>query len=198
MGCTKKDDSGLELTDMDRRRVRHIVLTELQESPNVNALGSGTKDLHTSSNTYSADYSAVFKDIMRANLITELYLCAGDSNSFVVGTATIAAAQGIKMTIVEDCVGRLEEGQHDEVIHRLSEDLGAQILPCQHIIYTLKPSPQHDEKIRDTDKGKVSRKMERFRWGRKTGRKRTERIKAGKRRENHDVNKKAGNTKAPS
>ncbi|KAK5678022.1 hypothetical protein LTR17_027675 [Elasticomyces elasticus] len=71
-----------------------------------------------------------FKDVMRANLINELYLCAGDSNSFVVDTATIAAAQGIKITIVEDCVGRLEEGQHDEVIHRLSEDPGAQILPC--------------------------------------------------------------------
>ncbi|KAK4901934.1 hypothetical protein LTR49_027149 [Elasticomyces elasticus] len=185
-----KDDSGLELTGVDRRRIRHIVLTGFWKSPDVNALGGRTKDLHTSSNTYSADYSAEFKDGMRANLIKELYLCAGDSNSFVVDTATIAAAQGIKITIVEDCVGRLEEGHHDEVIHRFSEDLGVQILPCQHINYTFKPSPQHDEKIGDGEKDKVSRRMERCTRGKKTGRKRNERIKAGKRGENHDANEK--------
>ncbi|KAK6369456.1 hypothetical protein LTR81_028005, partial [Elasticomyces elasticus] len=169
-----KDDSGLELTNMDR------------ELPNVKALGDRTKALHTSSNTYSAHYDAVFKGLMRENLITELYICAGGSNSFVVSTATIAAAQGIRITIVEDCVGRLEEN----VIHRLSEDLGAQYLPCQHIVHTCKPSPQHYEKVRDGEKDKVSRRMERRKRGKKTGRKRNERIKAGKRGESHDPNEK--------
>ncbi|KAK5674096.1 hypothetical protein LTR17_027821 [Elasticomyces elasticus] len=185
-----KDDSGLELTGMDRRRIRYIVLTGFRKSPNVNALGGRTKDVHTSSNTYSADYNAVFTNIMRENWITELYLCAGDSTSFVVGTATIAAAQGIEITIVEDYVGRLEERPHDKPIHRLSKDLGAQYLPCQHIVHTCKPSPQHHEKVRDGEKDKVLRRMERRKRGKNTDRKRNERIKAGKRGESHHPNEK--------
>ncbi|KAK4889894.1 hypothetical protein LTR49_028764, partial [Elasticomyces elasticus] len=127
---------------------------------------------------------------MRENLITELYICAGGSNSFVVSTATIAAAQGIRITIVEDCVGRLEEERYHEVFHRLSKDLGAQYLPCQHIVHTCKPSPQHHEKVRDGEKDKVSRRMERRKRGKKTVRNRNERIKAGKRRESHGANEK--------
>ncbi|KAK3067245.1 hypothetical protein LTR53_015997 [Teratosphaeriaceae sp. CCFEE 6253] len=103
-----------------------------------------TKDLQVVKTYYSAFRSTSLLATLRGRLITELYVCGCNTNLSVFATAMDAARYGIKITLVEDCLGFRSLNRHDEAVRQLVHIMEADVLTSQKVIETLKNPPIDD------------------------------------------------------
>jgi nicotinamidase-related amidase/alkylated DNA repair dioxygenase AlkB len=91
-------------------------------------------DLQVTKTYYSAFSSTSLLSTLRMKLITELYVCGAMTNLNVYATSTDAARYGIKITLVEDCLGYRQKARHDLAIKRLVDITDASVTTSDQVI----------------------------------------------------------------
>ena len=84
-----------------------------------------TVDTEVVKSHYSPFQDASFLLQLRMQLVTELYVCGSLSNISVYATVIDAVSHGMSVTIIEDCVGYLDESCHREAMRQMADGLGA-------------------------------------------------------------------------
>jgi nicotinamidase-related amidase/alkylated DNA repair dioxygenase AlkB len=74
---------------------------------------------------YSAFEETNLLMMLRTRFITEVYICGSLSNIGVHATVLDAVCHGIKVTLIEDCLGYLDNVCHVEAMRRMVDTLGA-------------------------------------------------------------------------
>ncbi|EMC92488.1 hypothetical protein BAUCODRAFT_116138 [Baudoinia panamericana UAMH 10762] len=110
-------------------------------APDVSKLIDERRDMHLVKTYYSAFGSTSFLTTLRSKLITELYVCGCNTNLSVFATAMDAARYGIKITLVEDCLGYRRQERHDEAIRQLVDVMGAEVMTGKKVIDILSNPP---------------------------------------------------------
>lgn len=98
-------------------------------------------DLQVTKSCYSAFCSTSLLSMLRSKLITELYVCGAMTNLNVYATSVDAARYGIKITLVEDCLGYRERERHDLAIKRLVEIMEADVATSDEVITAITGRP---------------------------------------------------------
>ena len=93
-----------------------------------------TNDLQVTKAYYSAFSSTSLLSTLRMKLITKLYVCGAMTNLNVYATSMDAARYGIKITLVEDCLGYRQKDRHDLAIKRLVDIMDAQVTTSDQVI----------------------------------------------------------------
>jgi nicotinamidase-related amidase/alkylated DNA repair dioxygenase AlkB len=83
---------------------------------------------------YSAFQGTSLLLILRAKLVTELYICGCITNVSVLATVIDAARHGIKINIVEDCLGFRRQPLHDVALKRMVEFFDAYLVTSSDIL----------------------------------------------------------------
>jgi nicotinamidase-related amidase/alkylated DNA repair dioxygenase AlkB len=91
-------------------------------------------DLQVTKTYYSAFSSTSLLSTLRMKLITELYVCGAMTNLNVYATSMDAARYGIKITLVEDCLGYRQKERHDLAIKRLVNIMEARTTTSDRVI----------------------------------------------------------------
>ncbi|KAM0708708.1 hypothetical protein Q7P35_005361 [Cladosporium inversicolor] len=91
-------------------------------------------DLQVTKAYYSAFSSTSLLSTLRMKLITELYVCGAMTNLNVYATSMDAARYGIKITLVEDCLGYRYKDRHDLAIKRLVDIMDASVTTSDQVI----------------------------------------------------------------
>lgn len=91
-------------------------------------------DLQVTKAYYSAFSSTSLLSTLRMKLITELYVCGAMTNLNVYATSMDAARYGIKITLVEDCLGYRQKERHDLAIKRLVDIMDARVTTSDQVI----------------------------------------------------------------
>lgn len=102
-------------------------------------------DLQVTKAYYSAFSSTSLLSTLRMKLITELYVCGAMTNLNVYATSMDAARYGIKITLVEDCLGYRHRERHDLAIKRLVDIMDASVTTSDQVIAEMGAgtSPRH-------------------------------------------------------
>jgi nicotinamidase-related amidase len=119
-------------------------------APAIKELIQKPSDMIVSAPRYSAFDDTNLVRLIRSKFITEVYLCGCLTNISVYATALDAARHGLKLNIVEDCLGYRIQSRHDEALTRMSESLGAEIYSSAHILDDL-ARPTDAEAAREKD-----------------------------------------------
>ena len=86
---------------------------------------------------YSAFNSTELIPLLRAGLVTELFICGVISNISVYATALDAVRHGYSITLLEDCLGYRSEARHDEAVRLMREYMGADMVTSVELIKNL-------------------------------------------------------------
>ncbi|KAK5731138.1 hypothetical protein LTR15_001076 [Elasticomyces elasticus] len=120
--------------------------------PDVAALIDKVKDMQVVKTHYSAFGSTTLLTALRSKLITELFVCGCNTNLSVFATAMDAARHGIKITLIEDCLGFRKKERHDEAIRQLVEIMDASVMTSERAIDVLRhPSLYEEEEDEEED-----------------------------------------------
>ena len=71
---------------------------------------------------------------LRAKLVTELYICGCITNVSVLATVIDAARHGLKINIVEDCLGYRRQPRHDITLKRMAEFFDAYVVKSTDVL----------------------------------------------------------------
>ncbi|KAF2243941.1 hypothetical protein BU26DRAFT_391782, partial [Trematosphaeria pertusa] len=82
---------------------------------------------------YSAFQSTSLLLILRARLVTELYICGCITNVSVLATVIDAARHGIKINVVGDCLGFRKQSRHAIALKRMVEFFDANLVTSSEI-----------------------------------------------------------------
>jgi len=91
-------------------------------------------DLQVTKAYYSAFSSTSLLSTLRMKLITELYVCGAMTNLNVYATSMDAARYGIKITLVEDCLGYRQKDRHNLALKRLVNIMDARITTSDQVV----------------------------------------------------------------
>ncbi|RMZ74451.1 isochorismatase family [Pyrenophora seminiperda CCB06] len=113
---------------------------------------------------YSAFQGTNLLMTLRARLVTELFICGCITNVSVLATVIDAARHGIKICVVEDCLGFRKENRHDLALKRMDEFFDAYLVNSEEILKKeplLTPKPptkprKDDEKALESAMGSMS------------------------------------------
>lgn len=83
------------------------------------------RDIVSTKSQYGALTNNSLLLTLRVRLVTELYLCGSLSNIAVYATAVEAVTHGLKVTIIEDCVGYQDDRIHEEAMRQMADMMGA-------------------------------------------------------------------------
>ncbi|KAF2193724.1 hypothetical protein K469DRAFT_712511 [Zopfia rhizophila CBS 207.26] len=83
---------------------------------------------------YSAFLGTSLLLILRAKLVTELYICGCITNVSVYATVIDAARHGIKINVVEDCLGFRKQSRHDEALKGMVNFIEANVVTSKEIL----------------------------------------------------------------
>ena len=108
------------------------------------------KDMQVVKTYYSAFGSTSLLLTLRSELITELYIAGCTTNLSVFATAMDAARYGIKIILIEDCLGYRKKDRHDEAVRQLVEVMDAGVMTSEVVIETLH-NPVAEEYTSDGD-----------------------------------------------
>lgn len=95
---------------------------------------SKPSDIYFTKSHYSAFKSGSLVQTLRRNLITELFICGALSNTSVYATAVEAASYGIRITLVDDCLGWRGKSRHEHAMDKLKNEYGYNRLSSAEII----------------------------------------------------------------
>lgn len=83
---------------------------------------------------YSAfDQTSLLTDL-RKNLITDVYLCGCLTNVDVYSTALDAVPHGLRVTVIEDCLGYRSEVKHKQALGQMVEIMGVDKVDSDEIV----------------------------------------------------------------
>jgi alkylated DNA repair dioxygenase AlkB len=108
---------------------------------------------------YSAFASTNLLTTLRAKLVTELYICGCTTNLSAFATAMDAARHGIRITLIDDCLGYRKKERHDMAIEKLRELMGARVMSCAQVLDRLKNPPPFSDDEDDEDEDEDSEIM---------------------------------------
>ncbi|KIW89565.1 uncharacterized protein Z519_09721 [Cladophialophora bantiana CBS 173.52] len=91
------------------------------------------RDLVMLKSHYSAFDGTSLLMHLRSHLITEVYICGTLSNIGVYATVLDAVCHGVQVTLVEDCLGYIDETCHIEAMRQMADTLGANGIDCQEL-----------------------------------------------------------------
>ncbi|KAJ9603831.1 hypothetical protein H2200_011352 [Cladophialophora chaetospira] len=91
------------------------------------------QDLIMEKSHYSAFQETSLLMHLRTHLITEIYVCGTLSNIGVYASVLDAVCHGIQVTLVEDCLGYLDEICHIEAVRQMADNMGAHGIDCQEL-----------------------------------------------------------------
>ena len=117
------------------------------------------KDIEVVKTYYSAFGSTSLLLTLRSRLITELFIGGCLTNLSVFATAMDAARYGIKVTLVEDCLGYRRKDRHELAMKQLPEITGADVFTSTQVIERLKnppPSPEEEPDYEPDDDEEAS------------------------------------------
>lgn len=83
---------------------------------------------------YSAFQGTSLLLILRARLVTEVYICGCITNVNVLATVIDAARHGIRINVVGDCLGYRKQSRHKIALKRMVEFFDANIVTSQDVI----------------------------------------------------------------
>lgn len=83
---------------------------------------------------YSAFQGTNLLMTLRARLVTELYICGCITNVSVLATVIDAARHGIKINVIEDCLGYRKQTRHDLALKRMDEFFDAYLVNSTEIL----------------------------------------------------------------
>jgi nicotinamidase-related amidase/alkylated DNA repair dioxygenase AlkB len=110
------DTRGAEFAD--------AVATQVEESA----------DIVVQTTNYSAFQGTDLLKTLRARLITELFICGCITNVSVLATVIDAARHGVKIHVIEDCLGFRKENRHDLALKRMEEFFSAYLVNSEEIL----------------------------------------------------------------
>jgi hypothetical protein len=99
----------------------------------VQAAMDSKHDLIMIKSHYSAFVDTQLLTQLRTRLITELYICGSLSNISVYATVLDAVCHGLQVTIIEDCLGYIDEACHVEAVQQMADSMGAEGVDCQEL-----------------------------------------------------------------
>lgn len=91
-------------------------------------------DMVIKTTNYSAFQGTSLLMTLRAKLVTELYICGCITNVSVLATVIDAARHGIKINVVEDCLGYRKQTRHDLAMKRMDEFFDAYLVNSTEIL----------------------------------------------------------------
>ncbi|KAF2844762.1 hypothetical protein T440DRAFT_409520 [Plenodomus tracheiphilus IPT5] len=83
---------------------------------------------------YSAFQGTNLLMTLRARLVTELYICGCITNVSVLATVIDAARHGVKINVVQDCLGYRKQARHDLALKRMDEFFDAYLVDSVEIL----------------------------------------------------------------
>ncbi|KAF2874420.1 hypothetical protein BDV95DRAFT_488072 [Massariosphaeria phaeospora] len=117
---------------------------------------------------YSAFQGTSLLLILRAKLVTELYICGCITNVSVLATVVDAARHGIKINVVEDCLGFRKQVRHEVALKRMVDLFDANVVASADILNQDRPGdvpqPTSQNGSEDTD-DKLERLVNELRLG---------------------------------
>lgn len=128
-------------------------------SPEVRDLVS-PKDVQIVKSYYSAFTSSSLLLMLRAKLITEVYVVGCTTNLSVYATALDAAQHGLSINLVEDCLNYRLKDRHDRAVQKLVEIMGASVTTSASVLSRLKGETQTDESSNEAGTGNSDVDME--------------------------------------
>ncbi|ETI24872.1 hypothetical protein G647_04242 [Cladophialophora carrionii CBS 160.54] len=91
------------------------------------------RDLVMEKSHYSAFQDTPLLMHLRTRLVTEIYVCGTLSNIGVYASVLDAVCHGVQVTLVEDCLGYLDEMCHVEAMRQMADNMGAKGVDCQEL-----------------------------------------------------------------
>ncbi|KAH0288598.1 hypothetical protein KCU62_g5094, partial [Aureobasidium sp. EXF-3399] len=128
-------------------------------SPEVKDLVS-PKDVKVVKSYYSAFTSSSLLLMLRAKLITEVYVVGCTTNLSVYATALDAAQHGLSINLVEDCLNYRLKHRHDRAVQKLVEIMGASVTTSASVLSRLRGETHTDESGNETGTGQSDVDME--------------------------------------
>ncbi|KXT09485.1 hypothetical protein AC579_7820 [Pseudocercospora musae] len=98
------------------------------------------RDMQLTKTHYSAFGGTSLLVSLRSKLITDLFVCGCITNLSVYATAMDAARYGIRIILVEDCLGYRRKDRHDMAIHQLEDYMSAETMSSRKVIEELRGS----------------------------------------------------------
>ncbi|KAH7348005.1 hypothetical protein BKA66DRAFT_432736 [Pyrenochaeta sp. MPI-SDFR-AT-0127] len=83
---------------------------------------------------YSAFQGTNLLMTLRAKLVTEVYICGCITNVSVLATVIDAARHGVKINVIEDCLGFRKQARHDLALKRMDEFFDAYLVNSTEIL----------------------------------------------------------------
>jgi nicotinamidase-related amidase/alkylated DNA repair dioxygenase AlkB len=128
-------------------------------SPEVKDLVS-PRDVKVVKSYYSAFTSSSLLLMLRAKLITEVYVVGCTTNLSVYATALDAAQHGLSINLVEDCLNYRLKHRHDRAVQKLVEIMGASVTTSASVLSRLRGETNTDESGNETGTGQSDVDME--------------------------------------
>jgi nicotinamidase-related amidase/alkylated DNA repair dioxygenase AlkB len=91
-------------------------------------------DMVIRTTNYSAFQGTSLLMTLRAKLVTELYICGCITNVSVLATVIDAARHGVKINVIEDCLGYRKQNRHDLALKRMDELFDAYLVNSTEIL----------------------------------------------------------------
>ena len=84
------------------------------------------------------NYDSAFEETallmaLRKEIISEVYLCGRWTNTALLSTARDAIQYGIRLHLIEDCLGYREEDQHLEAIEQMIDQIGLEVVTSEEV-----------------------------------------------------------------
>lgn len=105
------------------------------------------RDLIVTKHHYSAFDQTSLLMALRQNLVTEVYLCGCLTNVGVYSTAADAVQHGLRVTVVEDCLGYRSEEKHEEAMRQMADIMGVSGIDSEEIIEESGGRPVPDAEV---------------------------------------------------
>ncbi|KAF7188397.1 DNA oxidative demethylase ALKBH2 [Pseudocercospora fuligena] len=96
------------------------------------------RDMQLTKTHYSAFGGTSLLVSLRSKLITDLFVCGCITNLSVYATAMDAARYGIRIILVEDCLGYRRKDRHDMAMHQLEDYMSAEIMSSKKVMEELR------------------------------------------------------------
>jgi nicotinamidase-related amidase/alkylated DNA repair dioxygenase AlkB len=91
-------------------------------------------DIVIKTTNYSAFQGTSLLMTLRAKLVTEVYICGCITNVSVLATVIDAARHGVKINVIEDCLGYRKQARHELALKRMDEFFDAYLVNSADII----------------------------------------------------------------
>ncbi|PVH99563.1 hypothetical protein DM02DRAFT_430654 [Periconia macrospinosa] len=94
---------------------------------------------------YSAFQGTSLLLVLRARLVTELYICGCISNVSVLATVVDAARHGIRINVVQDCLGYRKQSRHRFALRRMVEFFDANVISSDEVLNPKEDKGEEEE-----------------------------------------------------